>query len=369
MVDVIAVPPRNLLAQLAGGNPRLIQYLEDSAKQSNDVSVAVNDTADANETLQTAPLLTFAPSNTFTNERILRGSSTIKITYTSTEARIDVTSVVPQISGSRPVTFLVTDVTNLILPTSGTLATTADIAGAGGVTSFNSRTGAINLLSADVTNALGFTPISGNQVITLSGDASGSGATSITVTLPTVNTNTGTFGGAATVPQFSVNGKGLVTGVTAVPIAISWSAITSGKPTTLAGYGITDAVALTNIANTFTENQTIAGITKGVTFEGTYGPGSRQGFTWASGGTAVAKLRTNFDGTEINLVMGDLFTGSGFTGDILRISPGGTDVTGEVRCDTLRIDTAPTASATASTHSVPISINGTIYYLRLSATP
>jgi hypothetical protein len=81
----------------------------------------------------------------------------------------------------------------------------------------------------------------GNQTITLSGDVTGSGTTAITVTFATVNSNTGTYGGAATVPQISTNGKGLITSVTAVPIAIAWSAIISGKPTTLAGYGITNA--------------------------------------------------------------------------------------------------------------------------------
>jgi hypothetical protein len=69
--------------------------------------------------------------------------------------------------------------------------------------------------------------LTGNQSITLSGDVSGSGATAITVTLATVNSNTGTFGGAATVPQISVNGKGLITGVTAVAIAAPWGGLTS----------------------------------------------------------------------------------------------------------------------------------------------
>ena len=45
----------------------------------------------------------------------------------------------------------------------------------------------------------------GNQTITLSGDASGSGTTAITTTLATVNANVGTFQG------ITVNGKGLVT--------------------------------------------------------------------------------------------------------------------------------------------------------------
>ena len=45
----------------------------------------------------------------------------------------------------------------------------------------------------------------GNQTITLSGDASGSGATAITTTLATVNANVGTFQG------LTINAKGLVT--------------------------------------------------------------------------------------------------------------------------------------------------------------
>jgi hypothetical protein len=57
-------------------------------------------------------------------------------------------------------------------------------------------------------------------------------------TLATVNSNTGTYGGATTSAQISVNGKGLITGVSAVTITPAFSSIT-GTPTTLAGYGIT----------------------------------------------------------------------------------------------------------------------------------
>lgn len=45
------------------------------------------------------------------------------------------------------------------------------------------------------------------------------------------------------------------------------------------------------------------------------------------------------------------------------------DINASLQCDSLRIDQTATASATASTHSIPISINGTTYYMRLSATP
>ncbi len=56
--------------------------------------------------------------------------------------------------------------------------------------------------------------LAANQTITLSGDASGSGSTAIAVTLSSVNSNVGTFGSATSVPVFSVDAKGRITGVT-----------------------------------------------------------------------------------------------------------------------------------------------------------
>lgn len=54
---------------------------------------------------------------------------------------------------------------------------------------------------------------------------------------------------AGTHPKILVNAKGVVTGGAVVDYsdlpALSWSKITTGKPTTLAGYGITDALAKT----------------------------------------------------------------------------------------------------------------------------
>lgn len=66
------------------------------------------------------------------------------------------------------------------------------------------------------TSSLGF--ISGNQTITLSGDATGSGTTTIPVTLATVNTNVGTYGSASAVPSVTVNGKGLVTAISTTTV-------------------------------------------------------------------------------------------------------------------------------------------------------
>jgi hypothetical protein len=84
--------------------------------------------------------------------------------------------------------------------------------------------------------------ITGNQTITLSGDATGSGTTAITVVLANSGVAAGTYNNSATqVRPFTVDAKGRITSIgTAVTITPAFSDVTS-KPTTLAGYGITDA--------------------------------------------------------------------------------------------------------------------------------
>lgn len=89
-----------------------------------------------------------------------------------------------------------------------------------------------------------------NRVLTVSsshsnngGDVAVTGAyNALVLTLNTVNTNVGTFGNATYNQNITVNGKGLVTGVTTQLITPAWSSIT-GTPTTLSGYGITDALS------------------------------------------------------------------------------------------------------------------------------
>lgn len=79
--------------------------------------------------------------------------------------------------------------------------------------------------------------ITGNQTITLSGDASGSGTTSIPVTLASTGVSAGSYGSATAGPTFTVDAKGRLTAAGTVTITPAFSSIT-GKPTTATGYGI-----------------------------------------------------------------------------------------------------------------------------------
>ena len=101
-------------------------------------------------------------------------------------------------------------------------------------------------------NALTATTLQTARTIGISGDGTGTatsfnGSSNITIpfTLGTSGVTAGTYNGSATtVTPFTVDSKGRITATgTAVTIAPAFSSITS-KPTTLNGYGITDAQPL-----------------------------------------------------------------------------------------------------------------------------
>ena len=126
--------------------------------------------------------------------------------------------------------------------------------GSSDVTSVFGRVGAVTMLSADVTGALGFTPynatnpngyIATNQAIAVTGDATGNGSTAITLTLAASGVTTGTYNNSVTAhTPFTVDAKGRITNTgAAVTVTPAWGSITA-KPTTIVGYGITDALAL-----------------------------------------------------------------------------------------------------------------------------
>ena len=117
----------------------------------------------------------------------------------------------------------------------------AAIAGLTGTSGFLKKTG-INQWALDTS-----TYLTGNQSITVSGDATGSGATSISLTLANSGVTAGTYGNATSIPQFSVDAKGRITSVTNVAVSIPSGSLTfTGDVTGTGNTGASTALTLAN---------------------------------------------------------------------------------------------------------------------------
>lgn len=122
-------------------------------------------------------------------------------------------------------------------PLDGDLTAIAALTGTSGLL----RKTAANTWTLDTTSYL-----TSNQTITLSGDVTGAGSTSIATTLATVNSNVGTFGSATQVGQFTVNAKGLITAASNVAITYPVSSVFGRTGAVVAAEG---DYALTQLAD------------------------------------------------------------------------------------------------------------------------
>jgi hypothetical protein len=96
---------------------------------------------------------------------------------------------------------------------------------------------------------------SGDQTITLTGDVTGSGTGSFGTTLATVNANTGSWGLAGSVAQFTANAKGLITAAANVAISITSSQVSD--------FSSSVAALITGKANSSTTISTTAPLSGG----------------------------------------------------------------------------------------------------------
>lgn len=94
-------------------------------------------------------------------------------------------------------------------------------------------------------NPRGF--LTGNQSITFTGDATGSGTTSIPLTLATVNSAPGSYGSSNQVPTLTINAKGLVTLVANTSIIFPVTSVfgRSGGAITMVSSDVTTALGFT----------------------------------------------------------------------------------------------------------------------------
>lgn len=99
--------------------------------------------------------------------------------------------------------------------------------------------------------------LTGNQTISFSGDATGSGATSVALTLANSGVTAGTYGNATNIPQLAVDAKGRITSVSNVAVSIPSGSLTfTGDVTGSGSTGVSTALTLANsgvTAGTYTK--------------------------------------------------------------------------------------------------------------------
>lgn len=361
--------PRELLATVFRGDNRMIGAFEELLSLLQQALDAAASAQVTQASLLLAPFVLAGADSSLGNGYVIEGGGGVSVEAAAGQVRV---SHPISVMGGEA-TFILTGDTNLILPRTGTLATTSSLTG-GTVTSVSVVTA--NGVSGSVANptttpaitiTLGaITPSSvaasgtvtgsnlsgsntGDQTITLTGDVTGSGTGSFAATLATVNSNVGSFGGAGKTITATVNGKGLITAFAETPIAIT-SAQVSGLGTAAAqNTGTSGAnVPLLNGANTWS-GQNIFSTS-----------------VIASGTGSSAAIYDRTTGASNSFLM---YVTSGVLrwfeqaalADRMTLSSTGLDVNGESRCNTLRIDVAPTAATPAPTHTFPVNLNGTVY--------
>jgi len=236
---------------VVGAAPAALDTLAEIATQlANDESAVSALTTTVSGKLDSSEVV-----STATASKVLRLDSTGKLPASITGNAATATNVAWTGVTGTPTTLSGYGITDAYTKTATDSAISTAIAGvqSGNVSTATSAgkltTARTIAMSGDVTWSVSF---DGSANVTAAGTLAASGVT------------------AGTYPKVTVNAKGLVTGgaslVAADIPALDWSKITTGKPTTIAGYGITDAYTKTEVDTALTAkiNTTAVGAANGV---------------------------------------------------------------------------------------------------------
>ena len=194
--------------------------------------------------------------------------------------------------------------------------------------------------------------LTGNQSISVSGDATGSGSTTLNLTLASTGVSSGTYGSTSAIPQITVDSKGRVTSITNIPVV-------TGSTLTLSG-DISGSVSGSSLVTTLATVNSNIGTFNNVTVNGKGLVTSASNIAYLTGNQTIT-VNGDMGGTgttTLNIVLASTGVTPGTYGNATYIPQITVDAKGRITSVT-PIQTSASASQATITLSGDVTGTGT----------